>query len=42
MTPEEDTEFNRRRRGRNLAMALLLAGFVILFFFITIARISAQ
>ena len=42
MTPEEKAEFERRRRGRNIVMALLLVGFVVLFFFITIARISAQ
>jgi hypothetical protein len=40
MTPEEETEFKRRQRGRNLVMALLLAAFVVLFFFITIARIG--
>jgi len=40
MTPEDQAEFNRRRKGRNLVMALLLAGFVVLFFFITIARIG--
>ncbi|WEK47558.1 MAG: hypothetical protein P0Y56_04495 [Candidatus Andeanibacterium colombiense] len=41
MTPEEQAEFTRRRRGRNIALALVLAGFVVLFFFITIARIKA-
>jgi ferric-dicitrate binding protein FerR (iron transport regulator) len=40
MSPEEQTEFQRRRRGRNIALALLLAGFVVLFYAITIAKIA--
>jgi len=40
MTPEEEIEFKRRQRGRNIVLALLLAGFAVLFFFITIARIG--
>ena len=40
MTPEEEAEFKRRRRGRNIALALVLLGFVVLFYFITIARMG--
>jgi len=42
MTPEEQVELERRRRGRNLVLGALLLAFVVLFFFITIARISGQ
>mgnify|MGYP001553599708 CR=1 FL=1 len=42
MTPEEQTEFDRRRRSRNRALALVLLGFVVLFFCITIVRIGGQ
>lgn len=38
MTP--DDEFNRRRKSRSVVTAVLLVGMVILFYFITIARIS--
>ncbi len=31
---------HRRRKGRNLVLALILAGLVLLFFFITIAKLS--
>ena len=42
MTPEEEAEFKRRRRARNIALALVLLGFVALFYLITIVRIGAQ
>ena len=42
MTPEEETEFKRRRKGRNLAVGGLLLFLVILFYAITIARIGGQ
>ena len=42
MTPEEETEFKRRRKGRNIALGLVLGFFVLLFYFITIARIGGQ
>ncbi|MEO6387213.1 MAG: hypothetical protein ABIT16_07265 [Croceibacterium sp.] len=38
MTPEEDARFKRARRGRNLALALVLLAFVALFYAITIAK----
>jgi hypothetical protein len=38
MTP--DDEFNRRRKSRSVVTAVLLVGMVILFYFITMARIS--
>lgn len=40
MTPEEETEFKRRRKGRNLALGLVLVFFVILFYAITIVRMG--
>jgi hypothetical protein len=40
MTPEEEAELTRRRKSRNLVLALLLLGFVVLFYFITIVRVG--
>jgi hypothetical protein len=40
MTPEEEEQFKKARRGRNLALGAVLFGFVVLFYFITIARIG--
>jgi len=40
MTPEEEEALKRARRGRNVALALVLAGFVVLFYAITIAKIA--
>ncbi len=40
MTPDEQTEFKRRRKGRNLALGLVLVFFVILFYAITIVRMG--
>jgi hypothetical protein len=42
MTPEEEAEFSRRRRARNVALALVLVGFVVLFYFITIVQIGRR
>jgi len=38
MTPEEEAQFNKARRGRNLALALVLAGFVALFYALTFVK----
>ena len=38
MTPEEQTQLKRARRGRNIALALVLAGFVALFYALTIVK----
>jgi hypothetical protein len=38
MTPEEQTEFLRRRKSRNIALGLVLGAFVVLFYVITIAK----
>jgi hypothetical protein len=38
MTP--DDEFTRRRKSRAIVTAVLLLGLVLLFYFITIARIA--
>lgn len=39
MTPEEKAEFERRRRTRNWAMLCVLIALVILFYFISTARL---
>ncbi len=38
MTPEEETEFQRRQKSRNLVLGGLLLFFAALFYVITIAR----
>ena len=38
MTPEEEAQFKKARRGRNLALALVLLGFVALFYAVTIVK----
>jgi len=40
LTPEQEARLKRARKGRNIALGLVLAGFVILFYAITIARIG--
>jgi hypothetical protein len=40
MTPEEEAALKRARRGRNLALGLVLLGFVILFYAITWVKIA--
>jgi hypothetical protein len=40
MTPEEEDRFKRARRGRNLALALVLAALVALFYAITIVKVG--
>ena len=42
MTPDEEDRFKRARRGRNIALALVLAGFVALFYAITIVKVGGQ
>ena len=42
MTPEEEIEFKRRRKGRNVAVALVLLGFVVLFYLLTIVQIGRR
>ena len=39
MTPEERAIFEKRRRGRNIALLLVLGGLSVLFYFIGIARL---
>ena len=38
MTPEEQEQLVKSRRGRNIALGLVLLGFVVLFYAITIVR----
>ncbi|EMD83728.1 hypothetical protein [Pacificimonas flava] len=40
MTPEEETELARRRKQRNYVLGAILVGLSLLFYFITIARMS--
>lgn len=40
MTPEEESEFKRRQKTRNYVVAGALLFFVVLFYWITIARIG--
>lgn len=40
MNDGPQTDFERIRRQRNVVLALLLAGFVVLVFFISIAKMS--
>lgn len=42
MTPEEEAQFKRARRGRNIALGLALLGLVALFYAITIVRIGGS
>jgi len=42
MTPEEEAEYKRRQKSRNLAIGGMLLFFVVLFYAITIVRIGAQ
>ena len=42
MTPEERTEFDRRRKSRAIVTAVILGGMVALFYFITIAKMLAN
>ena len=38
MTPEDEQEIRRRQKARNLALALVLLFFVVLFYAITLVR----
>lgn len=38
MTPEEEEALKRARRGRNIALALVLLAFIVLFYAITIVK----
>ncbi len=40
MTPEEEKEFKARRKARNLVFALILFGFVVLVYAITVVRVT--
>jgi len=40
MTPEEQDAIKRARRGRNLALGLVLLGLVVLFYAITWVKIA--
>ncbi|WP_272877266.1 hypothetical protein [Neoroseomonas eburnea] len=39
MTPEERAVFEKRRRGRNIALLLALIALVVLVYFIGMARV---
>jgi len=38
VTPEEEQQLKRARRGRNIALALVLVGLVVLFYAISIVK----
>ncbi len=40
MTPEEETEYRRRQKARNLVVAGTLLFFAVLFYAITLVRIG--
>ncbi|WP_263970500.1 hypothetical protein [Qipengyuania atrilutea] len=40
MTPEEEREYKRRRKSRNLVVGVVLLAFVVLFYAITIVRMG--
>lgn len=40
MTPDEEELFKRRRKGRNVALAIGLTFFVVLFYVITIVKMG--
>ena len=42
MSAQEAVEFQRRRRGRNLALLSALLALVVLFFAITIVKMGGQ
>lgn len=44
MTTPDDENAERRRiqKGRNVALGLVLLGFVVLFYFLTVVKIGAQ
>ena len=39
MTPEEQALFEKRRRGRNIAILLVLVVLSVLFYFVGMARV---
>lgn len=39
MTPEDLALFHKRRRGRNIAILLVLVGLSLLFYFVGVARL---
>ena len=39
MTPEEKATFEKRRRGRNIAIMLVLVALSVMFYFIGMARL---
>jgi hypothetical protein len=40
MTPDEEAEYKRRRNTRNVVIAAVLLGFVVLFYAITIVKMG--
>lgn len=42
MSDSNNTDLQRKRRGRNIALGLVLAGLVALFYVITIVKMGSQ
>jgi len=40
MTPQDEDEYRRRQRQRNMVFGLILLGFAVLFYAITIVRMT--
>jgi ferric-dicitrate binding protein FerR (iron transport regulator) len=40
--PQDRAEFDRRRRNRNIALGVLLAGLVVLFYVLSIVRMGVR
>jgi len=40
MTPDEETEFRKRQKSRNIVLGSVLLFFVLLFYAITIVRMT--
>lgn len=40
MSPEEEAEYRRRQKSRNVVLGLVLLFFVVLFYAITIVRMT--
>jgi len=40
LTPQEEERLKRARKGRNIALGLVLLAMVVLFYAITIAKVS--
>ena len=40
MTPEEEARFKKARRGRNIALGIVLAALVAIFYVVTLVKVG--